>query len=195
MRLLLYLLLLFCFACRQKFPLLRMETTLGEIQIQLFEDTPLHSKNFLKYSKSGFYDGLTWQRISQDFAIESGMDSLYQGAEGITPEIKHWPVSGALVAATLRANGHSHPTHFLLVQGQKWTEKSLSDVENTLHLHLTAQERAAYLQQGGAPQLHGKCTVFGQIVAGQAVLDGLASVPRDAAGKPLSPLKILRIGF
>jgi peptidyl-prolyl cis-trans isomerase B (cyclophilin B) len=50
-----------------------IETTLGEIEIELFQDkAPGHVKNFLDLARKGFYDGTTFHRVIPGFMIQGG---------------------------------------------------------------------------------------------------------------------------
>lgn len=40
-----------------------METSMGDLRIALFDDTPLHRDNFLKLVSEGFYDGTLFHRV------------------------------------------------------------------------------------------------------------------------------------
>ncbi|RZK13537.1 MAG: hypothetical protein EOO56_26870, partial [Hymenobacter sp.] len=45
-------------------------TSLGDIRLLLFEDTPLHRANFLRKAKTGFYNGTTFHRIIPQFMVQ-----------------------------------------------------------------------------------------------------------------------------
>lgn len=62
-----------------------MNTTLGTIIIELYEDkTPITTENFIKLVNDGFYDGLVFHRVIQDFVIQGG--GYYpNGTEKISP--------------------------------------------------------------------------------------------------------------
>ena len=49
-----------------------LETTMGNIRIALYDETPLHRDNFLKLTKMGVYDSLLFHRVIKDFMIQSG---------------------------------------------------------------------------------------------------------------------------
>jgi peptidyl-prolyl cis-trans isomerase A (cyclophilin A) len=63
-----------------KKPVVIMETTLGQIQIELNpEKAPISSKNFLDYVESGHYNGLAFHRVIPGFMIQGG---------GMTPDLQ-----------------------------------------------------------------------------------------------------------
>ena len=49
-----------------------LETSLGNIKIELFNDTPVHRDNFMKLVNEGFYDGILFHRVIQGFMIQTG---------------------------------------------------------------------------------------------------------------------------
>ena len=49
-----------------------MDTTLGEIKLKLYNETPKHRDNFIKLAKEGQYEGLLFHRVIKDFMIQGG---------------------------------------------------------------------------------------------------------------------------
>ena len=49
-----------------------MKTTLGDIKISLYDDTPVHRDNFIKLINSGFYEGISFHRVINNFMIQAG---------------------------------------------------------------------------------------------------------------------------
>lgn len=50
-----------------------IKTNKGEMKVTFYEnDAPNTVANFVKLSKDGFYDGLTWHRVLPDFVIQGG---------------------------------------------------------------------------------------------------------------------------
>lgn len=58
---------------RAENPVVSLETSMGTIKIELFEDkAPITVKNFLEYAKDKHYDGLIFHRVIEDFMIQGG---------------------------------------------------------------------------------------------------------------------------
>jgi cyclophilin family peptidyl-prolyl cis-trans isomerase len=58
---------------RAENPVVTMETSMGTLKIELFEDkAPISVKNFLEYAKDKHYDGLIFHRVIEDFMIQGG---------------------------------------------------------------------------------------------------------------------------
>lgn len=53
-------------------PIVEIKTSLGDITVLLYNDTPQHRDNFLKLVKEGFYDGVLFHRVIQDFMVQAG---------------------------------------------------------------------------------------------------------------------------
>ena len=49
-----------------------IQTTLGDIVVRLYDETPIHRDNFLKLAKEGYYDGTLFHRVIKDFMIQGG---------------------------------------------------------------------------------------------------------------------------
>ena len=61
-----------------------LETTLGNIVVELYNETPQHRDNFIKLVKSGYYDGVLFHRVIKDFMIQTG-DGNSKTADAETP--------------------------------------------------------------------------------------------------------------
>ncbi len=49
-----------------------IQTNRGTMTVELYDETPIATGNFVKLAKSGYYDGLTWHRVIPDFVIQGG---------------------------------------------------------------------------------------------------------------------------
>lgn len=163
-----------------------METTKGNIHIKLFpEYAPKAVENFVTHAQDGYYDGLTFHRVFNDFMIQGGdPNGNGSGGESIwgTPfedefsdQLYHF--RGALSMAN--AGADTNGSQFFIVQLATVPENikgSLSEYAET------AAE--AYLEVGGTPWLDGAHTVFGQVIQGMDIVDEIATVKADANGMP-----------
>ena len=179
-----------------------IETPYGDMEVELYDETPKHRDNFIKLAEKGFYDSLLFHRVIKGFMIQGGdpqsrnaspNKNLGSGGPGyqldaeIRPDLIH--VKGALAAARLgdRVNPEkrSSGSQFYIVQGRKLTEEQLRQIEEHKGIKYTDEQKKLYLQLGGTPFLDGEYTVFGRVVSGLDVLDKIASVKTKRADRPV----------
>lgn len=154
-----------------------IHTSLGDIRVRLYDDMPRHRDFFLDCVASGTYDSLMAGRIERDFVIQSSfMQSVPPASDLPEPDFRHPLLRGAL-----GINGGL----FFIVQGRPQTDASLDRWEKQSVTKFSPELRALYKQKGGAPQLEGRHSVFGEVVEGLEVVDRIAALPRDAADRPL----------
>nr|WP_129732514.1 peptidylprolyl isomerase [Parabacteroides goldsteinii] len=118
-----------------------VKTTMGDVTVMLYDDTPLHRDNFIKLCQSGEYEGMLFHRIIKDFVVQGGDPTskahepgvLYGDGDGgytVPAEIlpNHFNKRGALIDAKegddVNPERASAGTQFCFVQG-----KVLSDAE------------------------------------------------------------------
>ena len=68
----------------KKMTKVELETSLGNIVVELYNETPLHRDNFIKLVKEGYYDGVLFHRVIKDFMIQTG-DGNSKTANADTP--------------------------------------------------------------------------------------------------------------
>ncbi len=122
-----------------------INTSLGEVEIKLYDETPLHRDNFLKLVETDFYDDQIFHRVIKDFMIQGGdplsvvhtKDAYFENLEYTVPaEIvfpKYFHKRGALAAARLGDNINpdkaSSPTQFYIVTGTTFSDSNLNLME------------------------------------------------------------------
>jgi len=209
-----HLLLLFAscglllFACQPKETIVRIQTSMGDITVRLYDETPRHRDNFLKLVGEGYFDSTLFHRVIPDFMIQGGDPNSKQAPPGtvlggggpgytIPAEIRFPHVRGALAAARMpdqvNPQRESSGSQFFLVTGTPQTDESLDQWEQRLGTKYSPEWRAQYKAKGGTPQLDNQYTVFGEVVAGLDVLDRIAAVPRDANDRPLDDLRMTSV--
>jgi len=204
-----YFLLLMTISCQSSVQTYTIETNPGDIQVKLYDQTPLHRENFEKLVAEQFYDSVLFHRIIQGFMIQTGnpatkpsanSDSLknelnYTVPAEFVPEYFH--KKGALAAArtgdAVNPEKRSSSSQFYIVQGRTYTDEELDRIEEHLHITFSEFQRGIYKTVGGAPFLDQNYTVFGEVVKGMDVVDAIASVPTRPGDMPLKDVRILRI--
>ncbi|MDR2010181.1 MAG: peptidylprolyl isomerase [Bacteroidales bacterium] len=188
----------------------KIETTKGTMTIMLYDDTPLHRDNFVKLVESGFYNDLLFHRVIKNFMIQGGDPesknapagkALGMGGPGYTipAEIKpnHFHKKGTLAAA--RQGDQQNPkressgSQFYIVQGQKYTDLQLDNMEKQIGKKFTKEQRDAYVEAGGTPHLDDQYTVFGEITEGLSIVDKIAAVETSRGDRPVEDVKIIKM--
>ena len=198
-------------------PEVLIETTMGNIRVELYNETPLHRDTFLKLIREDhFYDSLLFHRVIPDFMIQGGDPSSKNAPKGAMlgehslgytlpaeirlPQIFH--KRGALAAARepddVNPKHESSSTQFYIVYGRRQGEKGLQRGRENLEklfgdsIRMTKEMEDVYTTVGGTPHLDGAYTVFGQVVEGMDVVDRIQHVERDANDRPLEDVRIIR---
>jgi cyclophilin family peptidyl-prolyl cis-trans isomerase len=142
-----------------------METDKGTMVIELFADkTPMTVNNFVFLSREGYYDGVIFHRVINDFMVQGG-DPTGTGRGG--PGYKF----GDEFNASLK-----HDKQGILSMANAGPGTNGSQF---------------FITHGPTPHLNGKHTVFGQVVEG---LDVLMSIPARDPGNVNAPaVKIIRV--
>lgn len=138
-----------------------IKTTLGDIKVKLYDDTPIHKENFLKLTKEGYYNGVLFHRVIKDFMIQtgdpnsktadattmlgSGDPSYTLEAEIIYP--KHFHKYGALAAARtgdqVNPERRSSGSQFYIVTGEKQSPETLDRME----MRINYEKKQSYFNQ------------------------------------------------
>jgi cyclophilin family peptidyl-prolyl cis-trans isomerase len=138
-----------------------METSLGNIDFILYDETPKHKSNFMRLVSEGYYNGLLFHRVIPKFMIQGGdpesknatsTKRLGGGGPGYTlpAEInsKFIHKKGALCAARLgdqeNPKKRSSGSQFYFVQGSIYPKKYLPRFEEKSGLKYSEQQMIAY---------------------------------------------------
>lgn len=142
-----------------------LETEKGNITITFFDvDAPIHVANFKEKCRSGFYNEQTFNRVIENFVIQTGRtDNIL---ELIDPEIKKIHFRGAVGAArkddSVNPERRSDPTEFYITIRPK-------------------------------PELDGKYTIFGRVAEGMDVVEKISKVKTGKNDTPLEQVKINKV--
>ena len=194
-------------------PRVSIETSMGTIVVELYNETPKHRDNFLKLASEGFYDGTLFHRVIGGFMAQGGDPQSKDAAPGarlgtggpgytieseIDPAFVH--VKGALAAARqgdqVNPQRRSSGSQFYIVQGRDVTPQTLQSIVQSKRSSMlqpysyTPDQMAAYGELGGTPHLDMQYTVFGQVVEGLDVLDALCAVQTDRSNRPTEDVKM-----
>ncbi len=184
-----------------------IETEYGKITMELFENTPKHTENFMKLVKDKFYDSTLFHRVIPDFMIQGGDPDSKNAAAGaalgggdigyrIDAEInqENFHQYGAVAAA--RDNNpekKSSGCQFYIVVGKKFTDDQLTQLSERNGRTYTPEQREVYKTVGGTPHLDGNYTVFGQVIDGMDVVEKIIKEPRNGMDRPNKDIEMIKV--
>lgn len=145
-------------------PVVDIKTTLGDIKVKLYDDTPKHRDNFLKNVKEGVYDGTLFHRVIKDFMVQAGDpdsktavpgQSLGSGDLGYTVEAEikypaHYHKYGALAAArtgdAVNPERRSSASQFYIVTGKRYPAAAVKQMSERSVMPERQQEWARMMR-------------------------------------------------
>jgi cyclophilin family peptidyl-prolyl cis-trans isomerase len=140
-----------------------IQTNHGTIELELFdEDAPKTVENFKKLSSDGFYDGVIFHRVIEDFMIQGG-DPTGTGSGGPGYQFEDEP--------------NDHP----VVRGSLAMANAGPNTNGSQFFIVTAE---------ACPWLDGKHTVFGQVTEGMDVVDEISKVETERGDRPRDEVRI-----
>lgn len=160
-----------------------MHTNMGDIKIKLFpEKAPKTVENFVTHSKNGYYNGLKFHRVINDFMIQggdprgngTGGESIWGGSfsDEFDPELHN--LRGALSMAN--SGPDTNGSQFFIVQAREVPANMFEQMRDLEDNGFPADITAAFEALGGTPWLDFRHTVFGQVTEGMDVVDAIAAV-------------------
>lgn len=198
-------------------PEVLLQTSMGNIRVALYNDTPLHRDNFLKWVRMGYYDGCIFQRVIKDFMIQGGDPSSRKVTPGkverfdtaytVPAEIrypKYYHKRGQLCAARegddVNPQRASAPCDFYITWGRNYTPRQMEYTvekmqrEQKWYAVPNEQVQAGYIKYGGVPHLDNGYTVFGEVLEGMDVVDRIQNVATDHGNndRPLEDVVIIK---
>lgn len=172
--------------CVQGDKIATIKTNMGEIKIRLFPKyAPKAVENFVTHAKEGYYNGLIFHRVINNFMIQGGdPNGTGTGGESIwgepfedefTPELHN--LRGALSMAN--AGPGTNGSQFFIVQAKEVSEDMLEQLRMANEQYFPTECIEAYEKIGGTPWLDYHHTVFGQVFEGMETVDAIAGTPAD----------------
>jgi peptidyl-prolyl cis-trans isomerase B (cyclophilin B) len=149
----------------EKNPQVLMETSMGNMKIELFKDkAPISARNFLTYVKEGYYDGLIFHRVIKTFMVQGGgMDADMQ------------PKKTKFAIKNEANNGLSNKRGTLAMARTNVVDSATSQ------FFINVVDNPFLDYKGKTPDLFGYA-VFGQVVEGMEVVDAIKEVKTGSKG-------------
>ena len=178
-----------------------ISTNYGDIKVRFFpEAAPKAVENFKTHAKDGYYNGVTFHRVMNEFMIQGGdPQGTGRGGESIWGKpfedefsVDYRNIRGALSMAN--AGPGTNGSQFFIVQKtdtEKDIIKQMRDAGEAKGYPKNIVD--AYEELGGTFWLDGKHTVFGHVYEGMDVVDKIAAVKVDGNSKPLEPVVMEKV--
>ena len=178
----------------EKNPLVTVHTNQGDFTLELFpEVAPKTVENFITHAKNGYYDGVIFHRVIEDFMIQGGDPTgTGMGGESIygrTFEDEFSREAFNLYGALSMANAgpNTNGSQFFIVTAKQVPAQMLKQLKEGGWPEEIVEE---YAKVGGTPWLDHRHTVFGRVVEGMDVVLKIEGVKRNAQDRPLEDVVI-----
>ena len=143
-----------------------IETDRGTIVVELWDDVaPNHVLNMIELGEKGFYDGLGFHRILDNFVIQGGCPNTKEGASGM-------PGTGG--------PGHNVDAEF----NDRMHEEGVLSMARSADPNSAGSQFFICLSRAGCQHLDGQYTAFGKVIEGMDVVRAIAAVEKDGNGFP-----------
>ena len=178
----------------EKNPLVTVHTNLGDFTLELFlEVAPKTVENFVTHAKNGYYNGVIFHRVIEDFMIQGGDPTgTGMGGESIygrTFEDEFSREAFNLYGTLSMANAgpNTNGSQFFIVTAKQVPAQMLKQLKDGGWPEEIVEE---YAKVGGTPWLDHRHTVFGRVVEGMDVVLKIEGVERNAQDRPLEDVVI-----
>lgn len=191
-----------------------LQTTAGDIRIELYDETPAHRDNFLKLVRSHFYDSLLFHRVVRNFVVQAGDPDSKQAepgrmlgagtlpyrlpAEVRLPALYHKRGAVAMAREADEANPQreSDACQFYIVWGKRHSTAVVEAERERIDTlgggaRMSDEMFETYRKVGGLPQLDGLYTVFGEVTMGMDVVEKMLDAETDDYDRPLYDIMII----
>lgn len=148
-----------------------LHTSMGDVVLEMHEDMPVTTGNFVKLAKSGFYDGTVFHRVIDGFMVQGGdPEGTGRGGPGYTIEDEF-------------GSGHSNRRGYVSMAntGRPHTGGSQFFINTVDNAYLDREDPST-------PYAH---PVFGRVVEGMDVVDRISRVRTDANDRPVEDVVIV----
>jgi cyclophilin family peptidyl-prolyl cis-trans isomerase len=158
-----------------------LETSKGNITIQLRDDMPSTTDNFKNLVQQGVYNGTIFHRVIADFMIQGGDPTTGTWSGGSIPNIKDE------FSEKAENNKHSRSTVAMAKQSDPTTGQMIpNSASSQFFINV---EYNSHLDNG--------YSVFGEVIDGMTVVDRISKVPTDGdppngANKPLEDVTLIK---
>ena len=178
----------------EKNPLVTVHTNQGDFTLELFpEVAPKTVENFVTHAKNGYYDGVIFHRVIEDFMIQggdptgTGMGGEYIYGRTFEDEFSREAFNLYGTLSMANAGPNTNGSQFFIVTAKQVPAQMLKQLKDGGWPEEIVEE---YAKVGGTPWLDHRHTVFGRVVEGMDVVLKIEGVERNAQDRPLEDVVI-----
>ena len=124
----------------EKETVLKIETSMGDIKVKLYNETPKHRDNFIKLAKDGTYNGTLFHRVIKDFMVQAGDPESKNAPKGkmlgsgdvgytVPAEFVYPKYSAARQGDEVNPKKESSGCQFYIVTGKVFNDSTLLNME------------------------------------------------------------------
>lgn len=188
----------------KKTELYKIETEYGDMIFKLYDQTPLHKKNFKKLIEQNYFDGLLFHRVIEDFMIQGGDpdsrnakpgEMLGNGGPGYTIPAEFvdtiFHKKGVIAAARegddVNPEMRSAGSQFYIVQGKVFSDEDIKKVENRINASRLNKLITKYIKEAEDKAYETGGTIDYQVIVREArkkaekqfKKEGMYKIPKD----------------
>src|SRR5215831_13782120 len=164
-------------------PIALLETSLGNIKVELFQDQmPITASNFIKLAKSGFYDGLHFHRVIDGFMLQFGCPHSKdpQSSRAGTGDGPNGTIQDEHPANAKLSN---EPGTLSMANMGRPNSGSCQFFINTVH-----NSYLDWFTPGAS-----KHPVFGKVIEGMDVVKKIETTKTDPNDRPITPVRMNKV--
>jgi len=151
---------------------IRVKTKFGDIDIDLFEDTPMHRANFIHIVKRGFLNETCFYRVAKDFVVQGGNSDSFKMAK-IKNKIGQFTLPSEFLE-------HRKHTYGAVAMARIW--------KNNPSRRSSPFEFYIVMNTQNAKHLNGEHTIIGRVIKGMDVAKKINLVKVDKSEWPINDI-------
>ncbi|QHI39080.1 Putative bifunctional phosphatase/peptidyl-prolyl cis-trans isomerase [Kordia antarctica] len=155
----------------------RIVTDFGNIDLELYNETPYHRANFIMLAKRNYFEGTQFHRVVNDFIIQGGNSDSWSISK------KRQQIGQYLLPPDTK-KGFKHDRGVISMPS--------GDIDRTYKL-ASPFEFFIVQKKGGTHHLNKEYTAFGKVIAGMDVVDEIASQKTDKGEWPKKNIMIRKV--
>ncbi len=153
---------------------IRIKTKFGNIDVELYKDTPLHRANFIMLTKNDYFDDTYFHRVAPGFVIQGG-NSDNQSTASMRADVGNYLIPSEFEA------GHKHT--YGAFSMAKYAEQNVSKASSPFEFFIV-------MDKNGAHHLDNEHTVFGRVIDGMDVAEKISQVKTVQSEWPLNNIEM-----